>query len=310
MAGYQVTIVELVDNFLVLAPMLPAPVVVDLDDRESDVIGQVRSKLRDADKRRRPGLVGSAVGLPRKVARDSYLAVERFRWLRAERSVIRRADSFLVASPEDALTTGAPAKAVVFPNGFELGGAPAGSRGVHTPPTIAFWGLISYGPNREGAQWLLDEVLPRLTKRIPDVRTLIIGRGSELLNIPSHGRVVATGFVEDLSVLLSETDVAVVPLLVGGGTRIKIIEAWANNLPVVSTARGAYGLGAINGENVLLADDPEAFARAIALTLGDFSLRDRLIENGAARAKVLSWSRIEMDLGEHLVRVAVSGSSR
>src|SRR5205085_10208193 len=142
------------------------------------------------------------------------------------RYLMRRADSILVASHEDMFRSGSPQKAVVVPNGFDRRGLPVGSGDPHTPPTVAFWGYMSYLPNRYGAEWLLNEVLPLLVDLVPGVRVLVIGGGSELLALPENGHVVATGFVDDLSALLSQTDVAVVPLRAGGGTRIKIIEAW------------------------------------------------------------------------------------
>jgi glycosyltransferase involved in cell wall biosynthesis len=306
MSKYQITLVERVEDYLVLAPILQAPIVVDQDDRESDVLRQMRPLLRKAEEghRRRPWLAGWWFSATKNAGRDLYLMLDQYRWLRAERLVMRRADSVLVASHEDLITSANPRKGVVVPNGFELRGSPVGSDDVRTPPTVAFWGLLSYRPNRDGAQWFLGEVLPLLVSRTADVRVLLIGGGGEHLTLPERGHVVVTGLVDDLSVFLSETDVAVVPLRTGAGTRIKIIEAWANNIPVVSTSRGAYGLGAIDGENVLLADEPEAFARAIALALESPSVRHHLIVEGAARARALRWSTIERDLSNHLSLMA------
>ena len=307
MTSYQITVVEVIDAFLILAPVLSAPVVVDHDDRQAVLLRQIRPLLRKADERHRhrPGVAGSALSFARKAARDLYLMLDQYRWLRAERTLMRRADSILVASEEDVFSRHAH-KMVVVPNGFQAHGPPVGSPHVRTPPTVAFWGALSYRPNRDGVQWFLADVLPRLVEQIPDVRVLVIGGGSELLCLPDDSRVVVTGFVEDLSLFLSQADVAVVPLRSGSGTRIKIIEAWANDIPVVSTSLGAYGLGAIDGDNLLLADDAPAFADAVALCLRDGAVRDRLIEHGAARARALSWSTIEKDFSQHLVRVAES----
>ena len=310
MSSYQATIVELIDDFVVLAPVLQAPVAIDHDDSESDSVRQNRALLRKADEAGPPSLslAGRFLYACKKAARDLYLVIDQYRWLRAERFVMRRADAILVASHEDVLTSQVPRKAVVVPNGFELRGSPVGSGDVHSPPTVAFWGHMSYRPNRDGAQWFLREVLPILVSRVPKVRVLLIGAGSELLTLPNRG-VEATGFVDDLSTVLSEIDVAMVPLRAGGGTRIKIIEAWANNIPVVSTSLGAYGLGAIDGESVLLADDPEAFASAIVLVLEDPALRHDLVTEGAARARAFEWSSIEKEFSEHLVRMAMRRES-
>lgn len=305
MSSYQATVVELIDDFLILAPILPAPVVLDHDDRESESVRQTRALFRMTDEARLPysSLAERFLSVGKAAGRDLYLSIEHYRWLRAQRFAMRRADSVLVASHEDVLRSEKPRKAVVVPNGFDLRGSPAGSGDVHTPPTVAFWGQMSYRPNRDGAQWFLSEVLPILVSRLPDVRVLLVGAGSERLTLPTH-HVLATGFVHDLSALLSETDVAVVPLRAGGGTRIKIIEAWANKIPVVSTSVGAYGLGAIDGESVLLADDPEAFASAIVSVLEDPALRRRLIVDGTARARALEWPNIEKELSRHLVQLS------
>jgi len=304
MSTYDLTLVERVEDYLILGPVLQEPVVVDLDDRESDVLRQIRPLLRRAgDDGARPGPAARTFSGVRKAGRELYLMLDEYRWRRAERLVLRRADSVLVASHEDLTSFGYPDNGVVVPNGFELRGAPVGSGAVHSPPTVAFWGLMAYRPNRDGAQWFLKEVLPGLLRRVPDVRVLLIGGGGESLTLPEDGPVTATGFVEDLSTHLAATDVAFVPLRAGGGTRIKIIEAWANHIPVVSTSLGAYGLGGLDGENILLADDGDGFAAALASAVEDRALRDRLIAGGAVRAAALRWSTIERTLSDHLAEV-------
>jgi glycosyltransferase involved in cell wall biosynthesis len=305
MATYDLTVVELVDDLVVLGPLFQGPVVVDHDDRDSDVVRQTRALFKEADARRshRRGGRRWILSTGKSFGRDLYLRLDQQRWLRAERLAARRADLVLVASDEDRLTAQDPAKAVVIPNGFERRGRPVGSPVVRTPPTVAFWGRMSYRPNADGARWLLDEVLPLLVRRVPDVRIVLIGAGSEQLKPAGATRVVATGFVDDLAVWLAQTDVALVPLRAGGGTRIKIIEAWANGIPVVSTSLGAYGLRAVNGTNVLLADEPDAFAGAVALALEDQAVRDRLIQEGTVRAEELRWSVVEQQLADHLARL-------
>jgi len=309
MTAYDLTLVERIEDYLILAPVLRPPVVVDNDDRDSDVLRQIRPLLRTAAKQqRRPGLARLHASGLRNAGRDLYLAVEQFRWSHSERRVMCSADAVLVASREDQVTARDPCKTVLVPNGFDLRGEPAGSRDLHDPPTIAFWGLMSYRPNRDGAQWFLDEVLPFVVARIPDVQVLVIGAGGELLRLPRSPDVRATGFVKDLTLFLSQIDVAVVPLRAGGGTRIKIIEAWANNIPVVATSVGAYGLGAVDGENILLADEPNAFAAAVASIIDSPSLRVRLIEGGRIRARELRWSTIEDDLSRHLATMLGAAS--
>src|SRR5205085_7063581 len=116
--------------------------------------------------------------------RDLYLLVEQGRWSRAERRVMRSADMVLVASRDDLVGVADITKAVVVPNGFDLHDPPAGSGQLHDPPTVACWGLMSYRPNRDGAQWFIDDVLPLLLGRGPHVRVMFIGAGGELLRLP------------------------------------------------------------------------------------------------------------------------------
>jgi glycosyltransferase involved in cell wall biosynthesis len=112
--------------------------------------------------------------------------------------------------------------------------------------------------------------------------------------------VTMTGHVDDMAGELSRCDVAAVPIRFGSGTRVKILEAFAHRIPVVSTTLGAEGLEAVDGEHLLLADDPTSFARACERLLGDVVLRKRVAEAGADlwdrryRAEVLRRRVIEV----------------
>ena len=92
-----------------------------------------------------------------------------------------------------------------------------------------------------------------------------------------------TGWVDDITAELVRADAMLVPLRYGGGTRIKIIEGWAHGVPVVSTTLGAEGLGAVDGGDILIADEPAALAGCCANLLADEQLRDRLAEAGRNR---------------------------
>jgi glycosyltransferase involved in cell wall biosynthesis len=111
--------------------------------------------------------------------------------------------------------------------------------------------------------------------------------------------VTVTGYVEDLGAELERCDVALVPLRRGTGTRLKILEAFAHSIPVVSTSVGAAGLDVVDDEHLLLADAPEAFADASARLVRDEALRNRL--TAAARTLVedhYDWRRIETEIAE------------
>ncbi|MCA9951884.1 MAG: glycosyltransferase [Anaerolineales bacterium] len=150
-------------------------------------------------------------------------------------------------------------------------------------PQIIFLGTMFWPPNVEGVLWFAQEILPLILKRMPQARFKIVGKNpptavSDLQTFGSH--VDVTGFVADIKPLLASSRVFVVPLLAGGGMRVKILDAWQWGLPVVSTTIGAEGIQLVNGENILLADAPQAFADAVVAVLADFELARRLRENG------------------------------
>lgn len=125
-----------------------------------------------------------------------------------------------------------------------------------------------YEPNRSGLRFLLDEVFPRVWAELPDARLRIVGTG---LEEPPSGdpRVEAVGFVEDLATAYRSASCAVVPLLQGGGSPLKLIEALAYGVPVLATHHAAAGLDVHNGEHLMLADGGEAFAAALVRMLRD-----------------------------------------
>jgi glycosyltransferase involved in cell wall biosynthesis len=127
---------------------------------------------------------------------------------------------------------------------------------------------FAYEPNRNGLRFLLDEVFPRVWAKLPDARLALVGAGSEQ---PPSGdpRVEALGFVEDLRAAYARASCAIVPLLQGGGTPLKFIEALAYGLPVVATPRAAAGLEVRDGEHCLIAGDGETFAAALIRALSE-----------------------------------------
>ncbi len=127
---------------------------------------------------------------------------------------------------------------------------------------------FAYEPNRNGLRFLLEQVLPRVWEQLPDATLTLVGAGLE--QPPSTDpRVQALGFVEQLGTAYARARCAVVPLLQGGGTPLKLIEALAYGLPVIATPRAVAGLAVCDGEHCLIADGPEAFAAALCRTLRD-----------------------------------------
>jgi glycosyltransferase involved in cell wall biosynthesis len=125
---------------------------------------------------------------------------------------------------------------------------------------------FAYEPNRNGLRFLLEEVFPRVWSALPDAKLTLVGAGLD--NPPStDSRVEALGFVEDLGVAYARASCAVIPLLQGGGTPLKFVEALAYGLPIVATPRAAAGLEVHDGEHCLVAEGGESFAAALVRIL-------------------------------------------
>jgi polysaccharide biosynthesis protein PslH len=187
-----------------------------------------------------------------------------------EREWLRKFDGVMVTSSADAAHIGVPA--VVYPNTIPLVPVPA----VEKTDCVAFSGNLEYEPNTTAVRWFHREVWPRLRHRI---RWKIIGRNDGAIRhiVAGDDRISVTGPVEDAIRELAACQAAVVPVLAGSGTRVKIVEAWAAALPVVSTTVGAEGLPA---EPMLIADSAERFAAEVERLLDDAELRNRLSAAG------------------------------
>ncbi len=154
-------------------------------------------------------------------------------------------------------------------------------------PGILFLGGMHWPPNSDGILWFCREALPRVRAACPDAAVQAVGRQppAALAALPEAAAIHAPGYVDDTEPYWAQARVFVVPLRAGGGMRVKILEAWARGVPVVSTTIGAEGLDYADGENLLLADTPEAFAQAVSRVLRDEALRRRLAEAGRRTAE-------------------------
>jgi glycosyltransferase involved in cell wall biosynthesis len=146
------------------------------------------------------------------------------------------------------------------------------------PNTIIFTGSFDYQPNYEAMLWFLAEVFPRIQAVIPEATLTITGNHGGR-SLPSAKNVELTGFVEAVSPLIASAAVSLAPIHHGGGTRLKILEAMALRTPVVSTSKGAEGLDVCDGEHLLIANTPEAFAQAVVRLLEEPDLGQQLAEN-------------------------------
>jgi glycosyltransferase involved in cell wall biosynthesis len=159
-----------------------------------------------------------------------------------------------------------------------------------TPPaeahfTLLFIGTLGYLPNHDAAMFLVREVLPELRRRTSrPLRLVLVGQNpaAELRAMAGIDGVEVAGYVEDLAPCYASAHVVIAPLRAGGGTRIKILEAFAFRRPVVATPLGVEGIGAADGEHLLLGETPAELAIACLRLLEDRTLADSLAERGHA----------------------------
>ena len=144
--------------------------------------------------------------------------------------------------------------------------------------TLIFTGSFSYYPNYEAIFWFLEKVFPQVQAHCPLIKLVITGNHGGR-PIPPTRNVTLTGYVEDVRPLIASSAISVVPIISGGGTRLKILEAMALHTPVVTTHKGAEGLDVKHGLNILIADTPDEFAGNIIKLLNDPDMRQRLANN-------------------------------
>jgi glycosyltransferase involved in cell wall biosynthesis len=183
----------------------------------------------------------------------------------------------LAASESDAepLRTISPGSNVlVYPNAIPLAPAPPRLE----EDVIVFSGNLEYHPNISAVRYFRQEIWPELRARWPGLVWRLIGKNPQAVAgiVSGDPRIELRGAVADAIPELARAKVAIVPVLAGSGTRVKIIEAWAAGVPVVSTPLGAEGLPARAGEHLLLADGAAGFRDAVSSLLASPALRDRI----------------------------------
>lgn len=224
---------------------------------------------------------------------------------RAERAYLQLADKVLTVSHADRETfakmIGAE-KITVIPTGVDLDYFRA-TTGEENPNELVFTGSMDWLPNIDGVIYFVEEVLPLIRRQIPEVAFSIVGRlptarVRELAQKTTGVRV--TGRVEDVRPYMLAAAVYIVPLRVGGGTRLKIFEAMAMGKPIVSTSIGAEGLDLKNGVEILLADGAERFAETVVQLLRNPDARRKLGQAAAQKAAEFGWPRIAEHFAEAL----------
>jgi len=226
----------------------------------------------------------------RQMRKASHSPVDRLGYYVFERAAERIEKRFLpcfdrvlAVSEEDrrALSRYRSAEDIrIIPNAVQLKSFSTSSN--TEPPSLYFAGRLDYPPNRDAILWFHGQIWPLVRIRIPDLRCYVVGGGREQVGNEFAGdeHFELLGEVEKTETYLRPSAMAIVPVRTGGGTRFKILEAWAAGKAVVSTTKGAEGLAARHGENIWLADTAPEFADAILRLLSDVALRARLGERG------------------------------
>ncbi|OQA42882.1 MAG: D-inositol-3-phosphate glycosyltransferase [Chloroflexi bacterium ADurb.Bin325] len=181
------------------------------------------------------------------------------------------------------------------------------------PPTILHLGTMFWPPNIQGVLWFARQVLPLVHRRVPEARFVIAGKNPppEVVALGADPRIEVAGYVPDPVPCLEASDVFIVPLHTGGGMRVKIVDAWLRGLPVVSTPIGAEGIESRDGENILIAATPEAFADATIRLLADPALNARLRADGRRWAEErYSWQTVYRRVDEVYARLLDRKSNR
>lgn len=248
-----------------------------------------------------------------QVARNPlWKAVSWLEWKRmaaAERRYLKKADHIIVVSENDRQTFAKfvdAGKLTVTDTGADTEFFQPSSK-KEIPNSLVFTGAMDWLPNEDGMLYFISDILPLIRQQVPDVTLFIVGRkpSARLQDLVSTvSNIQLTGRVEDVRPYVSRGGVYIVPLRIGGGTRLKIFEAMSMGKPIVSTSVGAEGLPVKSGEHLVVADDPASFAENTIRLLGDPSARLRM--GLAARCLVerkYSWAMVADDFAQVLEKV-------
>lgn len=290
--------------YLELGHLVDAPALVDLDNLNSARMEHRR--LADVSMPTSRHLPGEGM-LARRLTRLSDL-LDEGRWKEVDARVAAEASVVLVCSELDRRRLGAR-NAIVLPNGYELPAAATPDTADCAAPVVVMVGRLAYAPNLDGAYYFVDHVWPKIRQQAPDAQLRLVGRyrrESDVAWLQSQPGVIVVGEVDDLEQELRSAKIAVVPLRYGGGTRIKVLEAFAHGIPVVSTSIGCEGLEAVDGRHLLVADKPQEFAGACVRLLQDAELRRAL----TAAAHELYTARYAWDVIRPQVAALVSEVAR
>jgi glycosyltransferase involved in cell wall biosynthesis len=232
-----------------------------------------------------------------------------------ERATVKRFAHVIAVSDHDRTlmsSMSAESRISVVPTGVDLGEygeladtpAPRGDS-----PVVLFLGSMDWEANIDGVDFFCRDIWAQVKAAVPSARFCIVGRNPPpRITARASDSIIVTGRVDSVLPYLKEAAVFVVPLRIGGGTRLKIYEAMAAGKAVVSTSVGAEGLDVRHGKNILLADESESFAKSVIELLTNDDTRTRLGQNAARLAAQYDWAIISRRF-EEILRQSVRVSS-
>lgn len=299
----QAESIEMAPYLLEIAHMSlrPQPLLV-LDQFNVEYILQKRAALTSLQALAAPGLrPGTRI---RQAAGALYSMAQWFKLKRYERQILSAIPTVVAVSNEDAQSfreLNARALVGIVPNGvdtavFSRTALPLSSEPVLKLRSIVFSGTLDFRANIDAVVWLVKRVLPIIRRTYPDIDCVVVGKrpAAVLEELARAGQIQLTGEVSDARPYLAEAAVYVVPMRIGGGIRLKLLEALSLEVPLVSTSMGAEGIeGLHHNQHCLIADSPEDFGAAILQLLEQPELGRRL---GAAGRELMlqsyDWAQI------------------
>jgi glycosyltransferase involved in cell wall biosynthesis len=213
---------------------------------------------------------------------------KRLNWVKAKaytRRLIKQYDACTVVSDreKEILTQVVDGNLPVYvvPNGVDLN-YHRPSITIPQPNTLIYNGALTFKANFDAISYFLQDIFPIIRVQAPEVKLTITGaiQGVDLSNLPIDDHIIFSGFLQDIRPAVAVAWACVVPLRLGGGTRLKILEAMALGTPVIATMKAAEGICITPGKNIIIADSPEEFSAQTVRLLNDKQLRDELSKNG------------------------------
>lgn len=238
-----------------------------------------------------------------------YTGIQAAKMERFENEVFRKADAVTTVSEADAKAVrrcGSHAAVKVIDNGVDLSFFTNETPPQINPNRLAFTGSMDWRPNQDATEYFVKDIFPILRQKRPELEAVFVGRQppEHILRLGETPGITITGTVDDIRPYIREGAVYIVPLRIGGGSRLKILEALALEKAVVSTSVGAESLAVTDKKDILLADTPEQFAAAIEGLLED---RDLAVRLGAAGRQLVEqrygWNQLAAEMEKFVVQL-------